>query len=89
MTVSIYHVTFKHNGTANTLLQCVLVPNWFEAKVLRKQRARVNYIGHKQTWHVHPNGPPLQAKGSKRLAAIEKELQAIAKKKNTRILKFR
>lgn len=89
MTISIYHVTFRFSGTPNTLLQTVHVPNWFERVLLRRKRIKVNYIGHKEIWKLHPNGTELTGKVCKRLAEAERQLEKIGKKNNQRILKFR
>lgn len=89
MTISIYHVTFRHSGTPNTLLQTVHVPNWFERVILRKARQKVNYIGHKEIWKLHPDGLVITGRDAKKLAAIEKQLEKVAKKENTRVLKFK
>lgn len=89
MTISIYHCTLRYSGTANTLLQTVHVPNWVERIVLRKPRVKVNYIGHKEIWKLHPDGKVLIGKVCKRLAEAERQLEKIGKKNNQRILKFR
>lgn len=89
MTISIYHVTLRHNGTPSTLLQTVLVPNWVERVVLRRKRTKVNFIGHKEVWMQHPDGPVCPPRQSKKLHQVETYLIKLGKEKNQRILKFR
>lgn len=89
MTISIYHVTFKHSGTANTLLQTVHVPNWVERVILRKKRFKVNYIGHKKEWFIHHTNTPVKKRLAKQFERMEAYWQPIAKRKKQRILKFR
>lgn len=87
MIISIYHITFRHNGTANTFMQTVHVPNWFERVILRRKRTKANYLGHKTVWIESNTGKPMHPRDCKRLAAIEKDLQN--RFPNKRILKFK